>query len=155
MKLTLSERIERHTTILPNKINIGVWSHARPVCLGYVGEIVAKLLFEYNNYEVWHTGDNDNYDILANNIRIEVKTARRYKNSARYRYQFCLNRVNHCDINHADYVLLLAIIEHGNIVAYLIPTDIVTSNKTLKINPYSKRSKYNQYIIQDYSNITL
>lgn len=146
----LNARIERHTTISDDNLNIGIWSHAKHTCLGYVGEIVAKKLFEYNNLDVWHTGNFQEYDLTVNGIRFEVKTARLNKDN---RYSFCLNRVYHCDIRHADYVVLLAVGKHGNISTYIIPTDVLHNVKTLKLTPGSKRGKYHKYQITNYSSI--
>lgn len=78
-------------------------------------------------------------------FKIEVKTARKDKEGI---YQFCLVRDgNMTDCKHADYVLLLASMDSGAVVPFLIPVTAIGNQKkfTISSNPLEYRGNWSKY----------
>jgi hypothetical protein len=118
------------------------------VALGKAGEILlqaelqaqgwhrVKLTFE--KYQGDLTGVHPETGEI---IRFEVKTAKRGGKLGRWEY--CLNKDKHTAVNHADYLYLLAIDEHGAIYRYLVPSCFFANvaQFTLSSHPTSYRGK--------------
>lgn len=87
---------------------------------GYLGEKLTQRKIESLGIDVLYTANLDvGYDLLVENtLRVEVKTARKNK---RNQYQFCLTKLGHANINHADCVILNCVLCLGYIVSYVIP----------------------------------
>lgn len=88
--------------------------------IGKQGELYAKRKIERLGADVLYTADLDvGYDLLVNDtLKIEIKTARKNK---RGQYQFCLNKLDHANVNKADILILQCVVDLGYIVSYTLP----------------------------------
>ena len=122
---------------------------SKPQALGVHGEQVATELFKQNGYRVLRPGIKSG-DLLVVHLetgevnKIEVKTARR---NGQGRWQFNMRKKGHTDARYSDYILLMAVIVSGRVVAFLIPSVEVSarSQVTLFSHPDRYAGKYREY----------
>jgi len=99
--------------------------------IGAMGERIAAQLLEKSSYQVSFTrprekrGDLRAVDPATGQVHlIEVKTARRCKDG-KWRFTLYLkNKINH---RHADTVMLLAVLESGRAIPFVIPSNILAN----------------------------
>ena len=119
---------------------------------GKLGEKIAASLFDEAGFwtakfkQGTKCGDLEVYrKDTGEKFKVEVKTARKDKEG---HYQFCLKRdQNMTDCKYADYVLLLAAMDSGVIVPFLIPVTAIGKQKkfTIQSNPLAFGGNWSKY----------
>jgi len=71
-------------------------------------------------------------------IRIEVKTARRGKNG---KWKFTLVKTGCTDHRHADVVALLAVMDSGRVVTFIVPVEALAKQRQAVISSHPERYK--------------
>jgi len=105
-----------------------------------MGERTAAQLLEHSNYLVSFTrrgerrGDLRAVDPSTGQIHlVEVKTARRCKDG---KWRFTLFLKNKIDHRHADTVMLLAVLESGRVIPFVIPINILQDQRQAVITSH-------------------
>lgn len=115
-----------------------------PRALGLLGELTALAAFQRAGYNAERQRDKKRGDLLlvdkrtGEQIRVEVKTARKSKNGT---WQFCLYRRKGrvcTDYRHADYVVLLAV-TGTSAETFVIPTRDLDQKQIAFTNPQKSR----------------
>ena len=104
--------------------------------VGAAGEALAAWMFERAGYRATRTdarskaGDLKLVTPDGEIKRVEVKTARRDRTGA---YQFCLRKGTKTDVAHSEFVVLLCVEPGGNVVPFVVPTEVLGQRKQLKL----------------------
>lgn len=113
----------------------------RSQAVGALGECAAKRLLEKAGYEVrqgWHCGwdlrvmDRDTGQI----VYLEVKTARQGKDG---KWRFTLVKDGRTDHRRSDRVVLLAALDSGRIIPFLLPTAVIEARRHIVITSHPER----------------
>lgn len=127
---------------LPLELPDPIWSRRT---LGLLGELTCLREFQRAGYRAEHSRRLEADIRLVNprtgeKILVEVKTARRDK---RGNYQFCLYRELPrgvvTDYRHADYVVLLALLDGLTAVSFVIPVSAIDAKQISFKNPLQTR----------------
>lgn len=119
--------------------------------IGALGELHAARLLEESGYQVSFTrlheqrGDLRAIDCKTGQIfRIEVKTARCCID---HKWRFTLYIPGRTDHRHSDVVMLLAIIESGRFISFVVPVSILKNQRQAVItsNPETYAGKLADY----------
>lgn len=114
--------------------------------LGAFGEyLVARLLAEQGWRQLEHhkRGDLTMANCDGEIIDVEVKTARRGVNG---HWQFCLKKAGHTDCSAADIIVLLAVLDCGKPVPFVIPqSDLTTKMLSIPKSPTNYSGRYARY----------
>lgn len=111
--------------------------------IGAVGERWLKEALTKQGYRVAYAaqgekrGDLSVVDVITGEVRkIEVKTARRCKDG---KWRFTLVKDGHTDHQHADMVALLAVMDSGRIVPFVMPVEVVSNQRQAVITSHPER----------------
>ncbi len=70
--------------------------------------------------------------------RIEVKTARQCSDG---KWRYTLTKDGHTDHRHADKIALLAVLESGRVILFIVPVEILKSQRQAVISSHPERYK--------------
>lgn len=117
---------------------------------GFAGEFFARKLLERAGYAVERqrkrkAGDLKAEDVDGHSWKIEVKTAKRRPDG---KFAFQLANQGKTDVNHADYLVLVAVCGNGVVVTYLIPTAVLANRKTITLPKNLNTSKWSHFRVK-------
>lgn len=115
--------------------------------LGYAGELLACLILRKLNFKnVKINKDNFDGDIIASDIKFEVKTSLVGKDKT---YRATLWKNKHTSHLFSDYIIWFVIDELNNVFTYIIPVSDVYNRNTLQISshPAKYNGQWNKYLI--------
>lgn len=146
----LSEEASRH--VMSNALFWMKTAHKQE--LGALGEMYVKGWFGSQGVSVqdtsrlYHKGDLSILTKYGETIRLEVKTA---KEDIQNSYQFCLRKQGKTSISHSDYVVLLAMDNHGYLYRYFVPSGMFGDCQKCAItsHPMLYTGKLSQFLVSE------
>lgn len=111
--------------------------------VGVVGEVWLMKTLQNEGYvvEAMKPGRKQG-DLLAidrftgETTRIEVKTARQCSDG---KWRYTLTKDGHTDHRHADKIALLAVLESGRVIPFIVPVEVLKSQRQAVITSHPER----------------